>query len=567
MIYLAILYLSSHFFLRNTQALSTTLALHTSLLVPEIYVDHLTVFSDRNVWNIIWSCLVTIFACTVHPNIPAAGDNEYRILGRRLAIMTYLLITPEFVILWAARQYCGASEIYERHKDKGWTKTHAFFAIMGGFMLCQDGTQLHTLDIESLEKLHQSGKVDWPSITKEEIQDKSKGDYFSKGVVLLQASWFIAQCIARGVKGLVVTELELVTLAFAALTGVIYFLWWNKPLDVRCPVQVQLKAGCSLEEDPLTERPSDECTSDEVSPANIDSRPLTENDPKATNLSTIPSPIKGRPIQSPHLSSSPDGSVEQNVSSSLLPIPPPIISTAQFLPATAKPDSDRCSQIPPPPPQGSDKKTNFSSPDDPTPVILTPLSQYHGPIVQAPSSRLERLRAYTRRQQQKHGPLAGLAYVVLIRPFSTFFSPFESMLQCTSLTETEHDTNPQRVPTFYSPNDKDLRSFSLAMGVAIVFGATHCIAWSFPFASDCERWMWRSAAIVITSFPGGISISSMGLVLIDKPEDNPQLWRRFGTAVFIWALMGLSSAYMLSRLALLVLPFISLVYERVFHEL
>ena len=56
----------------------------------------------------------------------------------------------------------------------------------------------------------------------------------------MQASWFIVQCIVRAVYGLAVTELEVATLAFATLTGVTYYLWWHKPLDVRCSVPVYL---------------------------------------------------------------------------------------------------------------------------------------------------------------------------------------------------------------------------------------------------------------------------------------------------------------------------------------
>ncbi|KIM44812.1 hypothetical protein M413DRAFT_66772, partial [Hebeloma cylindrosporum] len=70
------------------------------------------------------------------------------------------------------------------------------------------------------------------TITEEEIADRSKGDYLSKTIVLFQMTWFIGQCIARGAYGLTVTELELVTVAFASLTGVTYYLWWDKPLDV-----------------------------------------------------------------------------------------------------------------------------------------------------------------------------------------------------------------------------------------------------------------------------------------------------------------------------------------------
>jgi hypothetical protein len=49
--------------------------------------------------------------------------------------------------------------------------------------------------------------------------------------------------IARGAYGLTVTELEVVTVAFVSLTGVIYYLWWDKPLDVRCSIPVHLLDG------------------------------------------------------------------------------------------------------------------------------------------------------------------------------------------------------------------------------------------------------------------------------------------------------------------------------------
>ena len=98
------------------------------------------------------------------------------------------------------------------------------------------------LSLEWLEELHAMNQIDFPKVTEAELEDRSKGDPLGKGLVVLQTSWFIAQCIARASQHLVVTELELVTLAFAALNGLMYFLWWNKPLDVRCPVPVYIKA-------------------------------------------------------------------------------------------------------------------------------------------------------------------------------------------------------------------------------------------------------------------------------------------------------------------------------------
>ena len=60
----------------------------------------------------------------------------------------------------------------------------------------------------------------------------------SKAVAILQSIWFfIVQCIARGVEGLALTELDLVTLALASLNGLMYYFWWDKPFGVMEPIR------------------------------------------------------------------------------------------------------------------------------------------------------------------------------------------------------------------------------------------------------------------------------------------------------------------------------------------
>ncbi|KAI9510747.1 hypothetical protein F5148DRAFT_1274645 [Russula earlei] len=86
---------------------------------------------------------------------------------------------------------------------------------------------------EELNSYSLTGNGDFPRIAKEEIEDKSKGDAISQILVILQTGWFMVQCIARGVQGLPVTELELIMVAFATLNFVMYLLWWNKPLNVQ----------------------------------------------------------------------------------------------------------------------------------------------------------------------------------------------------------------------------------------------------------------------------------------------------------------------------------------------
>jgi hypothetical protein len=73
-------------------------------------------------------------------------------------------------------------------------------------------------------------------IDERDLQDKSKGDALSKGIVLLQVIWFVSQCIARYVSKLHVTELEIVTLGFATLNIATYIVWWSKPLRVDRPI-------------------------------------------------------------------------------------------------------------------------------------------------------------------------------------------------------------------------------------------------------------------------------------------------------------------------------------------
>ena len=127
---------------------------------------------------------------------------------------------------------------------------------MGGFHLFERGSTQETSNIKPisheddtplhpLAAIHLYGDntldIDFSSFsvpTEAEIKDKDKSDWFTKPLVLLQTSWFVMQCIARAIKQLPVTHLEIVTLAYAAMNLAIYVFWWNKPLNVDRPVRV-----------------------------------------------------------------------------------------------------------------------------------------------------------------------------------------------------------------------------------------------------------------------------------------------------------------------------------------
>ena len=81
----------------------------------------------RSIWNIIWSCIVTIFSCTwvaVHPNVPCPKKREGKncfqrwirnplisFVEHRLPLFIWALLVPEYVLAWAIRQYLSARKI------------------------------------------------------------------------------------------------------------------------------------------------------------------------------------------------------------------------------------------------------------------------------------------------------------------------------------------------------------------------------------------------------------------------------------------------------------------------
>jgi len=105
---------------------------------------------------------------------------------------------------------------------------------MGGFALYDKKEGINRPIHPDTFPIGVQAKFALPTITEEEINDKSKGDGLTKTIAVFQLLWFSVQLISRLVKGWAATELEVLTFATCILTVAIYFFWWNKPLDVHC---------------------------------------------------------------------------------------------------------------------------------------------------------------------------------------------------------------------------------------------------------------------------------------------------------------------------------------------
>ena len=74
---------------------------------------------QRSIWDILWSCLATIFPwVSIHPNIPGPDESSRRIFLRRLELMFWTVFAPEMIITWGLRQWLGACHLEKLYKGE-----------------------------------------------------------------------------------------------------------------------------------------------------------------------------------------------------------------------------------------------------------------------------------------------------------------------------------------------------------------------------------------------------------------------------------------------------------------
>ena len=180
----------------------------------------------------------------IHLNVPARTDTQWILFVRKARWLILALLAPELVMLFASGQWASAQRSVADMSASGynaWTLVHAFYADSGGFMLETPDFVPFPITAKQLHYLVANEYLAMPTITKEEIWDKSKADKFAKAVASFQAAWLVAQVIARGIQRLPITLLELSTVALITCTGAALFFWFRKPLNVETPTTLRLK--------------------------------------------------------------------------------------------------------------------------------------------------------------------------------------------------------------------------------------------------------------------------------------------------------------------------------------
>ena len=201
----------------------------------------------RGTLDILWSCLLVIVTSiwtVLHINLPGPEETYWSGVARKARWALFALFAPELVSVSAASQWYSARTSAEKMKDLGvdhWTVVHGFFSDSGGFLLCPPDLAPFPINTRAMLYLVRKKYITAPSITRDEIWDRSKADYFVKIVACVQSGYMVIQCIARRVQSLEISCLELSTVAFVMCTAISYFFWIDKPLNVTKAISIKME--------------------------------------------------------------------------------------------------------------------------------------------------------------------------------------------------------------------------------------------------------------------------------------------------------------------------------------
>jgi len=375
---------------------------------------------------------------------------------------------------------------------------------MGGFTLVDPDLRTanpkdqngQVLTVDRFKELIKRPDFDLPDITEEDIEDRSKGDVLFKLIAILQTSWFIIQCIARGQQRLALTELELVTLALASLNAVTFAIWWHKPLGVQKPVKIYWKAEARIVEDAasVVER-------DQLSFGDVIRRSWKDVKRGATAiLDFLRNPCEDGPIYA--------------LLKLFITLPlflTYIISFPFFIVF----------------PLGIVLLLKIIE----TEPVPSEASQSRGLLAARIVVSLESLR-YTLSSavtefvggwlEKIFGdgivlPLFGWFILLpilffLLFLFVIFLIPFVTLLLLVSfiftavfgiVTTSTIRPGASHVPSFYAPTTNSDRWSRMAVFAlfGVIFGGLHCIGWSFNYPTHLEETLWRSTSLAITVIP------------------------------------------------------------------
>ncbi|KAL3473887.1 hypothetical protein BJX99DRAFT_188585 [Aspergillus californicus] len=240
--------------------------------------------NSRSSWDILWTCLTTIFACTwtvLHPSVPGRNRSKARHVASKLTAWFLTVLAPEGLVLGASEQFwrvwsltkrCNAAHaqtttqqtnaepsswLYNRTKPLAsaqavgtldlyppathWTLSRCWCVEMVGLALVtEDGWEFYVLR-DQIVRFIEIGIITCSDFTDQEIQDRVRTDAFTKGFTIAQSAWVLVDIIARAGYSLPITPFEFATLSYILCAIMTYACYWHKPQGMTIPITLPLR--------------------------------------------------------------------------------------------------------------------------------------------------------------------------------------------------------------------------------------------------------------------------------------------------------------------------------------
>ncbi|KAK0334473.1 hypothetical protein LTR91_007237 [Friedmanniomyces endolithicus] len=114
---------------------------------------------------------------------------------------------------------------------------------MGGYrVMDKQSGQMYCFRPLQLAWLHKEKIIEIPEISTEDIDDRSGADVLAKILACAQSTWFLVSTSARLQQKLTLTTLEILLLPYVAVTWMIYFFWWTKPLRIESYTKIPVES-------------------------------------------------------------------------------------------------------------------------------------------------------------------------------------------------------------------------------------------------------------------------------------------------------------------------------------
>ncbi|KAL4755335.1 hypothetical protein BDW72DRAFT_189099 [Aspergillus terricola var. indicus] len=217
--------------------------------------------NSRSSWDIVWTCLTTIFACTwtvLHMPVFRRNSSEGLVLACKLVLWTIALFAPEFWRVWSLRARCNetqaASDCRTGEPDSWlgedrelhpvparWTLAQCWCVQMDGLTLETEDEWIFYVGVNQATALIEAGVIRCSDSTEREIKDRAKADTLAKTFTVCQSTWATANIVACAGCGLPITPFEFATLSYVAYAIMAYACWWEKPQDMAVPITIPLR--------------------------------------------------------------------------------------------------------------------------------------------------------------------------------------------------------------------------------------------------------------------------------------------------------------------------------------